>query len=124
MSIYKTGFSFHLVSQGLQFAAGARVQVHELVAVDQQGRLFALVLVLEGCETPALHLQNTGQVPDVALKGQEASPDLSWGGGRRSTKSRHNDHIVFMWEHGCTFFPPAIFVRNLTRISQVTSFPR
>ena len=72
----------HLVSQGFEFTARARVEVHELVAVDQQGRLFALVLVLEGCETPALNLQDTGQVPDVALEGQEASPDLS---GRAET---------------------------------------
>ena len=85
----------HLVSQGFEFTARARVEVHELVAVDQQGRLFALVLVLEGCETPALNLQDTGQVPDVALEGQEASPDLSgWGSDGANEEQRRWDHCV------------------------------
>lgn len=67
----------YLVSEGLELAGGAGVQVHELVSVHEQSRLFALVLVLEGGESSALHLEDTGQVSDVALKGEEASPDLT-----------------------------------------------
>lgn len=66
----------HLVSEGFEFTGGAGVQVHELVSVDEQGRFLALVLVFEGTESSALHLQDTGQVSDVALKSQESSPDL------------------------------------------------
>lgn len=68
---------WNLVSEGFEFAGRAGVQVHELVPVYEQGGLLALVLVFEGTESSALHLQDTGQVSDVALKGQESSPDLS-----------------------------------------------
>lgn len=69
----------HLVSKGLEFTGGAGIQVHELVSVYEQGRFLALVLVLEGRESPALHFQDTGQVSYVALKSQEPSPDLAEG---------------------------------------------
>lgn len=67
----------HLVSKGLEFAGRAGIQVHELVSIHKQGCLFALILILEGSESSALHLQNTGQVSYVALKSQEPSPDLA-----------------------------------------------
>lgn len=69
----------HLVSKGLKFTSRAGIQVHELVSIYQQGCFFALILVLEGSETPALHFQDTGQVSYVALKSQEPSPDLAEG---------------------------------------------
>lgn len=67
----------HLVSKGLEFTSRAGIQVHELVPVYKQSCFFALILVLEGGETPALYFQNTSQVSYVALKGQEPSPDLA-----------------------------------------------
>lgn len=66
----------HLVAEGFEFTGGAGVQVHELVSVHQQGSFLALIFVFEGTESSALHLQDTGQVSDVALKSQEASPDF------------------------------------------------
>lgn len=79
------GQSTHLVSQSLEFTGRARIQVHELVSVHEQGCLFALVLLLKGGETAPLHLQNTGQVADVALKGQKTSPDFPESVDRRNT---------------------------------------
>lgn len=76
----------HLVSEGLELAGRAGVQVHELVSVHEQSRLFALVLVLEGGESSALHLKDTGQVSDVALKREEASPDLTAESEGRDTR--------------------------------------
>lgn len=67
----------NLVSKGLEFTGRAGIQVHELVSIYKQSCFFALVLVLEGRETPALYFQDTGQVSYVALKGQEPSPDLT-----------------------------------------------
>lgn len=67
----------HLVSKGFEFTGRAGIQVHELVPIYKQSSFFALVLVLEGRESPALHFQNTGQVSYVALKSQEPSPDLA-----------------------------------------------
>lgn len=67
----------HLVSEGFEFAGRAGIQVHELVPIYKQGSLLALILLFEGTESSALHLQNTGQVSDVALKSQESSPDLT-----------------------------------------------
>lgn len=67
----------HLVSKGLEFTGRAGIQVHELVSVHEQSRFFALILVLESRETPALHFQDTGQVSYVALEGQESSPDFT-----------------------------------------------
>ncbi len=74
--IYR-GKNTHLVSKGLEFTSRAGIQVHELVSIYEQGRFFAFVFVLEGSESPALHLQNTGQVSYVALESQEPSPDLA-----------------------------------------------
>ena len=71
------GQSTHLVSKGLEFTGRAGIQVHELVSVYKQSCFFALILILEGSETPALYFQNTSQVSYVALKGQEPSPDLA-----------------------------------------------
>lgn len=71
------GQKTHLVSKGLEFTSRAGIQVHELVSIHKQGRFLALILVLEGSESPALHLQDTGQVSYVALKSQESSPDLT-----------------------------------------------
>lgn len=67
----------HLVSKGFEFTSRAWIQVHELVSIYKQGCFFAFILVLEGSEPSALHLQNTGKVSYVALKSQEPSPDLS-----------------------------------------------
>lgn len=69
----------HLVAEGFEFTGGAGVQVHELVSIYQQGRFLALIFIFEGTEPSALHLQNTGQVSDVALKSQEPSPDFTAG---------------------------------------------
>lgn len=71
------GHRGHLVSEGLELAGRAGVQVHELVPVHEQSRLFALVLVLEGGESSALHLEDAGEISDVALKREEPSPDLT-----------------------------------------------
>lgn len=71
------GRALHLVAEGFEFTGGAGVQVHEFVSVYQQGGFLALIFVFEGTESSALHLQNTGQVSDVALKSQEASPDFT-----------------------------------------------
>lgn len=67
----------HLVSKGLEFTGGAGIQVHELISIYKQSCFFALVLILEGSETPPLYFQNTRQVSYVALKGQEPSPDFT-----------------------------------------------
>lgn len=83
------GQSAHLVSKSLELAGRAGIQVHELVSVHKQRRLFALVLVLEGSEASALHLQDTGQVSDVALKGQEPSPDLTAQRGMNETTTKY-----------------------------------
>lgn len=86
-SVLQTEETTNLVSKGLEFAGRAGIQIHELVSVYKQGRFFALILIFEGCEPSALHLQNTGQVSYVALKSQEASPDLAAG-------NRQNTHLA------------------------------
>lgn len=90
------GHRGHLVSEGLELAGRAGVQVHELVSVHKQSRLFALVLVLEGGESSALHLEDTGQVSDVALEREETSPDL--------TAERGEGHQMMMMMAVCCLF--------------------
>lgn len=80
----------YLVAEGFELAGGAGIQIHELVSVHQQSRLLSFILVFEGHETPSLHLQDTGQVSNVAFKGQEARPDFPV-----TPKSHVNIHFTF-----------------------------
>lgn len=73
----KLGLIFYLIAKGFELTGRTGVEIHELVAVHQQCSFLALVFILKGSEAPPLHLQDTGQVPNVALKGKEASPDLT-----------------------------------------------
>lgn len=86
----------HLVSKGLEFTCGAGIQVHELVSVYQQGCFLALVLILEGGESSALHLKNTGQISYVALKSQEPSPDLTAGRKRSKNEQKSSEFWIIV----------------------------
>lgn len=66
----------YLVAKGFELDGGAGIQIHELVSVHQQSSLLSFILVFKGHETPSLHLQDTGQVSNVAFKTQEARPDF------------------------------------------------
>lgn len=96
------GQNTHLVSKGLEFTGRAGIQVHELVSVYEQSRFLALILILEGSETPALYFQNTSQVSYVALKGQEPSPDLAEERKEESTLTNIIRDIDFYNTDICT----------------------